>query len=399
MKTKINLTLPRPHAGQLEIKNGASRFNVVPCGRRFGKTTLGIDLCVTPETLRYPVGWFSAIYKDMQEVWREMKQVLGPIIKSSNASDWRIETIAGGVIEFWSLENEDAGRGRKYRRIIVDEAGKAKNLADTWNLAIRPTLIDLQGDAFFFGTPKGRNDFYYLYQNGIDPLQPEWASFQMPTAANPHIDPTEIEAIRAALSERAYNQEILAQFLENGGGVFRNVQAAATATAQAGAVQGHSYVIGVDLARSYDFNVICVIDAGTMELVYLDRFNQVDTAIQVNRILGAWERFGRAPLVVEQNNAHAVIDILLSRGAYTVPWLTTNATKAAAIQSLERAFDYGEIRILDDAVLISELMSFDSDVLPSGLIRYGAPDGQHDDTVMALAIAWHNATNYAPAFY
>lgn len=390
---KINLKLPTPHDGQQYIKQNAQRFNVVHCGRRFGKTTLGEDLLVTPQTLTMPTAWFSAIYKDMTEVWREFKRILHPIIKSANASDWRIELATGGVIEFWTLENEDAGRGRKYRRIVVDEAGKAKNLLETWNLAIRPTLADYEGDAFFFGTPKGMNGFYHLSQLGNDPLQNEWATFHMPSHKNPFIKSSELESIRAALSERQYNQEILAQFLENGGGVFRRVNEAATAVGHDKAQAGHSYVIGVDLARSYDFNVIAVVSSTSKELVYLDRFNQVDTAVQVSRIMGAWERFGKPPLIVEQNNAYAILDILQAKGAYTVPWLTTNASKAAAIQSLERAFDYQEIKILDDSVLLSELSAFDSDVLPSGLIRYSAPDGQHDDTVMALAIAWYNADN------
>ena len=33
-------------------------------------------------------------------------------------------------------------------------------------------------------------------------------------------------------------------------------------------------------------------------------------------------------------------------------------------------------------------MAYQAERLPSGLLRYGAPGGQHDDTVMALAIAW-----------
>jgi hypothetical protein len=30
-----------------------------------------------------------------------------------------------------------------------------------------------------------------------------------------------------------------------------------------------------------------------------------------------------------------------------------------------------------------------AETLPSGLLRYDAQAGQHDDTVMALAMAWH----------
>jgi hypothetical protein len=48
----------------------------------------------------------------------------------------------------------------------------------------------------------------------------------------------------------------------------------------------------------------------------------------------------------------------------------------------------GDIRILVDPVLVSELVAYQAERLPSGLMRYGAPGGQHDDTVMALAMAW-----------
>lgn len=52
------------------------------------------------------------------------------------------------------------------------------------------------------------------------------------------------------------------------------------------------------------------------------------------------------------------------------------------------AFERGDIRIPNDPVLVSELVAYQAERLPSGLLRYGAPSGQHDDTVMALAMAW-----------
>ena len=47
----LTIELPRPHAGQQAIKDGRARFNVIACGRRFGKTQLGIDLCAEPDAL------------------------------------------------------------------------------------------------------------------------------------------------------------------------------------------------------------------------------------------------------------------------------------------------------------------------------------------------------------
>jgi hypothetical protein len=34
------------------------------------------------------------------------------------------------------------------------------------------------------------------------------------------------------------------------------------------------------------------------------------------------------------------------------------------------------------------------DRLPSGMVRYSAPDGMHDDTVMATALMWHGMNIY-----
>jgi hypothetical protein len=360
-----------------------------------GKTSLGKDLC-SPALEGYPVGWFTPIYKDVLEVWREVLEIYAPVTSRVSTQEKRIELITGGVIEFWSLENQDAGRGRKYKRVIIDEAAKVPNLLNIWNLSIYPTLLDYKGDAYFLSTPRGLNDFYKLYQYGLDDTKPDWQCWKFSTYDNPHIDPSEVDLLKTGLSERAYSQEIMAEFIADGTGVFRNVQNCAIATPQSEAIPGHDYIVSVDTARVNDFNVITVIDTTLKEVVYIDRFNMVDTMIQVNRITGVWERFGRGALVIEQNSAHAIIDLLQQRGIYAIGFQTTNASKTTAIQALERAFDYNEIKIINDPVLIGELMSFDSEKLPSGLIRYSAPAGMHDDCVMSLAIGWHHSSQFAP---
>jgi len=69
----------------------------------------------------------------------------------------------------------------------------------------------------------------------------------------------------------------------------------------------------------------------------------------------------------------------------------TNATKAVAVEALALAFERGEITIPNDPVLVNELLAFEGNRLPSGLVRYEAPPGVHDDCVMALALAWQAA--------
>lgn len=388
----IHLTLPKLHSAQLQIGRTARRFNTLSCGRRFGKTLFGEDRAVKPALAGFPVGWFAPSYKYLMEVWRDFVRLLAPVVSRTNAQEKRIELITGGFIEFWSLEDLDAGRSRKYKRVVVDEAAKIPYLKLAWQEAIRATLTDYLGDAWFLSTPKGRNFFFELFQKGVDPLETEYAAWQMPTSANPFIKPQEIEKARLELPERVFQQEYLAEFLEDAGGVFRRVRDAALAHKQEKAIEGHSYVIGVDWAKRTDFSVFTVIDETLQSLVYLDRSNGVDYTVQRNRLAALSERFRPHTIVAELNSiGEPNIEVLQREGLPVRGFQTTNASKANAIETLALAFERDQLRILNDAVLINELESFESETLPSGLTRYAAPEGTHDDCVMSLAMAFHAA--------
>lgn len=387
----LTLTLPKPHAGQLQAIREAGRINVVNCGRRFGKTELGKNRLVVPKMLAYPQAWFSPTYKMLIEVWRDMSLILAPITARVSAAERRLELVTGGVIEFWSLDNPDVARGRKYANAIIDEAAMVPKLMDIWQYAIRPTLADMVGEAWIMSTPRGRNGFWQMYQWGQDPAYPEWASWSMPTAANPFIPPSEIEAMRQSLPERVFAQEILAQFLEDAGGVFRGVMAAATATEQTEAKQGHEYIIGVDWGKMSDFTAFAVLDMTTNEIVYLDRFNQIDYHVQIGRLVQLCRLFRPSLVIAERNSiGDPIIEQLQREGLPVQAFNTSNASKANAIDALSMAFERGDIRIIPDQILVSELQAYEMERLPSGMLRYSAPHGMHDDTVMALAIAWYS---------
>jgi hypothetical protein len=68
-------------------------------------------------------------------------------------------------------------------------------------------------------------------------------------------------------------------------------------------------------------------------------------------------------------------------------WDNTNASKAAAIEKLALAVERGELSLLNDQVQQAELLAFESTTTVSGMVRYAAPPGMHDDCVIALALA------------
>jgi phage terminase large subunit-like protein len=383
----IDITIPRPLDWQKTVMDEAKRFNVVCIGRRAGKTTLGQNLIVSPETLCHPVGWFSPTYKDMLDVWRNLSEVLRPITARASASERRIELQTGGVIEFWSLDNQNSGRGRKYKRIIIDEAAFVPNLLDIWNMALFPTLVDYSGDAWIFSTPKGMNGFWHLYQLGVGGEQ-GWKCWQMPSTVNPILGDEEIETMRRTMPERIFQQEIEARFLDDAGGVFRGVMECATSERLTNGEPGKQYLAGVDVAAQVDYTVVSVFDVAAKRLVYMDRFNRVEYPVLEERLAAVYSRFNMQTMVIESNSiGRPVIDHMRQRGLSIQEFTTTNATKTAVIQKLQSAFEHGEIEILNDPILIGELQAFEGTQLSSHW-KYSAPAGMHDDTVMSLAIGW-----------
>ena len=386
---QIELILPNaPHPAQRQILDEAKRFNVEVCGRRFGKTQLDIFEAVPVVLAGAPVGIMFPTYKMLSDVWREFVNVFAPLKKDKSEQEHRLELVTGGVIEMWSAEAADAVRGRKYKRLIFDEAAMVSDLMNTWNAILRPTLVDLKGDAYFKSTPKGRNGFHQLFQLGQDELNTEWKSWQFPTIANPTIAKSEVEAMRDTMPELIYRQEVLAEFIDSDGGVFRRVQEAATLQPQE-PMPNRQYIAGVDVASSVDFTVVSVFDVEAREMVFMDRFNRVDYPVLINRLAAIYSRYGLTSMVVESNSiGRPVIDELVARGLNIVPFTTTSATKQSIIQSLQSAFENGQIRVLDEPVLIGELLSFEATRNASGSFSYSAPSGMHDDCVMSLAIAW-----------
>lgn len=224
---EYKITLPRFHAGQREIESTLARFNVVACGRRFGKSTYGIRKLIEPALEGYPVAWFAPTYKTLSSIWRTVNRILRPIIQSRNTQEKRLILITGGVIDMWSMEKPDSALGNAYKRIVADEVAVTDNFLYHWNKAIRPMLTDYVGDAFFLSTPKGSNDFYKLWWQGApqNPHKlPEWRSWQMPTSTNPYIAKSEIEAAKTdpSIPTHIYEQEWLAKFVKSPGGLIFN---------------------------------------------------------------------------------------------------------------------------------------------------------------------------------
>lgn len=381
MKT-ARLKLPRPHPAQSEVLANRQRFNALCCGRRWGKTTIAMEVIVRILLDGKPAAWFAPTYRLLKDAWAQIKLTLEPITVRSLEAE-RLEVIGGGLLECWSLDKPDAGRGRAYAGIIIDEAAIVPNFEAAWEQSLRAQLSDYRGEAWFLSTPKGTASYFHaLYQRGKSDAN--WASWQMPTSTNPFISPGEIADARDDLTDLAFAQEYLAQFVTWAGAVFRRIQDCVGEVLREPAA-----MIGVDWGRTGDYTVFVALSAAG-HVVGIDRFRGIEYSLQRARLAQFWRDHGaRCWIVAEANSMGGpVVEQLQAERFPVIGFQTTSASKAAIIQTLALAFERGTIRIPQDPVLIGELQAYEGKPGPSGAMKYGAPSGVHDDLVMALAIGW-----------
>lgn len=233
---EIVVSLPVLHSGQIEALKRRSRFYAVRCGRRWGKTTFGETIAADRALKREIVGWFTPDYKRMSEVFPDLRHILDPVIDRSSSVSKEIRIRTGGGVDFWTLEDENAGRGRGYHLVIIDEAAFTDNktMMATWERSIKPTLLDYGGRALVMSNTNGvdTKNFFWRICN-----QPDlgFSSFHARTIDNPHIplrqkDEDEIayQARRAEEFARlrreypplVYRQEIEAEFINWSGDEF-----------------------------------------------------------------------------------------------------------------------------------------------------------------------------------
>ncbi len=403
------IEFPYPHAGQITARANAKRFNMLCCGRRWYKTTLAATICIEAALNGGDYIWFAPVQDNCSEGKSEIDRCLNGYGKF-NENKQKYTFPNGGTIRFVSLDNPDNARGKTAHGVILEEASLIDPIA--WHEIIRPMLMTTLGWAWFIFTPKGRNWIWRDWVTSQD--KADWHCMQAPTLGvkitekglkrsphpleNPNIPFSEIQNAYETMSERSFRQEIMAEFVSDGGGVFRNVEEVCRLEPQA-PVPGHSYVAGVDWGRVNDFTVISVWDVEEQQEVLLDRYNQIDFATQRDRIKALHAQFQFDAIIAESNTIGVPnIEELVRDGLPVEPFHTNNTSKQKIIDGLALGFEKQSIAVQNNLTAQSELQAYESHRLVSGMIRYDAPRGMHDDTVIARALGYDAISTRATPF-
>ena len=377
----------KPHPGQLAFHMCTARFRVLNCGRRWGKTVAGANEFIRQILKQGPniVGFAVApTYWHTQRQWSEFFNFCPrELIEKVQRAERHVILKGNRNVWFKSADNSDSLRSQGVKVLWVDEGAQIAEGA--WTLALRPALMDEKGIAFFTGTPRGHNWYFQLWTRGQDPSKTDYKSWSFPSVSNPYLDPAEIAAFARDMPELAYRQEVLGQFLEDVGSVFRGVDR----IVQGSFVpfdQHKQYVMGVDLAKLEDFTVLCVLDMNG-HLCAFDRFSELDWVFQRKRIVQLAQRYDARLLIDSTGVGDPVCDELFRENVRIDRYKFTNATKKDLIENLSIMIENGQLTIPQVSELINELKLYGYKTTPSGNVQYGAPEGYHDDCVVALALA------------
>jgi hypothetical protein len=157
-------------------------------------------------------------------VWEAFKHRLKDIADFNEARlEIRIPTEEGGssIIFIGGWENRENYRGMpNVVHLEFDEVDTMKDFFIGWHEIFRPMLIDTGGSAGFGGTPKKENPNLRRLEKEAEG-DPDWECFHYSTYDNPLVPVEEIEKAKVELDPTTFRQEILAEYVENAGALFK----------------------------------------------------------------------------------------------------------------------------------------------------------------------------------
>ena len=390
------IKLYKPYEKQIPIhaacNDEETQFITANAGRQAGKTALGEQQALywALKNPRVVVYWVSPTASQATKVYKQILEMVieAPIVDSHKGSQGDTEIIFynKSKILFRSAAQEDSLRGETVEYLVVDEAAFQKE--DVFNGILLPMLNVRGRKCLIISTPKGKNWFYYKYQQGLQGVK-EFKSFKFVSSDNPYSNPLIIQSAKDSMPDVLFRQEYLAEFVDDSA-IFENIEELACMELQAPA--GGEYWVGIDIALKDDYTVITVMNAED-EVVYFDRFNQCTAPQLKQRIIKVNDEWQPQSIMIEANNQGLPIidDLEIIHQLNNIERFQTTATsKQRIINNLINAFSSKKIKVPNVDIYKSELETFTMIIGPTGKPKFEAANGFHDDIVMSLAIAWEN---------
>lgn len=365
-----------------------SRYSLIEASTKTGKT-VGCLVWLVEQAIMGEKGqnfwWVAPVSSQAEIAFRRVRMALPRNLYRQNLTKMTIELPNGAVIWFKSADKPDSLYGEDVYAAVIDEASRVKE--DAWH-AVRSTLTATGGKLRIIGNVKGKVNWFYVLcrkaQSGEKGM--EYHKITAYHAAEAGVlDKAEIEDAKSKLPDHVFRELYLAEPADDGGNPF-GIDAIRACIAPLSDAPPMAF--GWDLAKSVDWTVGIGLDAKGSTSRFHRWQSPWGETVQKIRTLN-----GTVPALVDSTGVGDPIVESLQRGLLpNSPYGNvfegekfTMQGKQQLMEGLAIAIQRQEIAF-PDGVIVQELELFEYEYTRTG-VRYTAPPGAHDDTVMALALA------------
>lgn len=399
----MSLETLQPEKVQIPYHSGQKKFffdskakkKVIAKGRRWGLTRgyahRAIEYLLDGVS---PGLWVDTVYGNIDKY---VERYFYPILRKMPNKYWRWRQqkkeleICGHKMDMRSADKPELIEGFAYKFMMLNEAGIILRKEYLYYNAILPMTLDFNPDFYIGGTPKGKGLFHELAVKADNSENEDQEFFRFTSFDNPFLTKKDVEELTKEIPKSIQEQEVYAKFLEDSSTVFRNLEKCAVAKPKE-PEGGTTYYLGADLARLQDFTVIVVMDSDGNQ-VFIDRFNEIDWNLQEKRIKSVAEKYNNAQVWLDVTGiGDPIYEALREMDMDIEPYKFTNESKKQLIQMLMMSLEQEKIKIFNKEdkngkIQFDEMVIFEYEMTSSGLVRYQAPEGYHDDCVIGLALA------------
>lgn len=400
-----------PHPAQREWMLDTHPVKVAACGRRWGKTeSLAVETAAL--ALLHPgfrqvvvaptLDQASILFERTAELLHTFAEQTGAKISLRTTPYPRLRINESEITARSGYRQARSLRGRSAHRIVVDEAAYLD--AEVIPQVLMPMLADTEGQMVLLSTPFGRNHFWEWFVRGQS--GEVCRSFRFPTASNLRISPNFLKMQKQLLTERQFAIEYEAQFVDDVEAVFPQqvIEACVDASLCEAKPASVPTVAGLDWGRYRDFTALVILreERGRLQAVFTGRLPATSWQVQTERLvcsIGEW--WVRAVCCDATGIGDPLTESLQTRlseskmNVHLEPVVFTASAKRTLVESLALAMERRRIAIPPHPDLLRELHAFSASRTASGHIRLQARGSEHDDLVIALALAYRAAERFS----
>ena len=209
----VQVVIPyKPREWALQLHDSTKRWIVLVIHRRGGKTTAALNH-LQRDALKIPQSRWAYIaptYKQAKNIAWDLLKIYSRVIPGIeyNEAELTVKYPNGSKLTLYGADNPDSLRGIGLWGVVFDEYSQQPS--NIFTEIIRPALADHQGYAIWIGTPKGKNEFFRLYEQGKK--EEAWLSLLLTVDDTGIIPQEELDDARKSMTADEFNQEFYCSF-------------------------------------------------------------------------------------------------------------------------------------------------------------------------------------------